>query len=232
MMKLDLLLVLIQKKEKLVNAKLLPDQLKMIIEDSILTCSKELSIISKNESKLISEILVREKLIGREIDYGTTAVMFISDGEEIIISNTGDSRCIMIEGYNKDYENINSRWIWKSEQITRDHNPVIHLDECEGVKKAGGTFHEQNGEKRLYPKHMTYLQAKKKGLAINMTRAIGHQILQDYGLIPNPDLYHIHINPYHHYIFILASDGIWDVMDNDDVCNIVKKCMMNIKIIN
>ena len=56
------------------------------------------------------------------------------------------------------------------------------------------------------------------GLA--MSRAFGDFCLKDYGLIASPDVFYRKITEQDEFV-VLATDGIWDVLTNDEVVNIV-----------
>eukprot|EP01084_Bolivina_argentea_P011676 21823_1 len=178
--------------------------------------------ISLNESKMFSTILERQGCESRLIDYGTTVNCLISNGYDIYIGNVGDSRCLLIEGSYEGDNNNNNKWVLNYRQITSDHNPYYRLDERERVKKSNGQFFKQNDELRLYPSNKTFKEARRKGLAINMTRAVGHSVLSKHGLIAKPETYHVKINKNNEYIFIMASDGVWDILTNEKIFKSVK----------
>eukprot|EP01083_Nonionella_stella_P311130 1108215_1 len=175
----------------------------------------DLKEISRNESTMFSTILQRQGCESRLIDYGTTVNGLVCDGCDAFVINVGDSRCILIEGYCD--ESNDQKWTLDYKQITEDHNPFTRGDEVERVASANGQFFKQGEELRLYPKDKTFKEARRKGLAINMTRAVGHSTLCQYGLTAQPECYHVKMEQDHEYIFVMASDGIWDILSNQDV---------------
>lgn len=79
-------------------------------------------------------------------------------------------------------------------------------------------------------------EIKRQALALNMTRAIGHPVLSQYGVSPEPEItitVHLNFLVFSFFLFfffvqdvgagdviILASDGLWDVLENDEVAQI------------
>lgn len=53
-----------------------------------------------------------------------------------------------------------------------------------------------------------------------MSRAFGDFVLKDYGIIAVPDVSHRRLTPEDQFI-VLATDGVWDVLSNDEVASIV-----------
>lgn len=56
------------------------------------------------------------------------------------------------------------------------------------------------------------------GLA--MSRAFGDFILKDHGVIATPDIWYHRLTSSDQFI-VLASDGVWDVLSNEEVASIV-----------
>ena len=217
-----------EKKEENEKNQVFFDALKQ----SLAKVDAELREIAENETTMFSTILQRQGCESRLIDYGTTVNCLISDGYDAYVINVGDSRCLLIEGKpsdpihkktkTKNRNNRRNKWLLSYKQISSDHNPAIRVDEQERVRNDGGQFWRQAEELRLFPKDKTFKEARRKGLAINMTRAVGHATLCNHGLIAVPECYHVKIEPDHEYIFVMASDGLWDVVQNEEVFEIVQ----------
>ena len=181
----------------------------------------ELREISRNETTMFSTILTRNGCDSRLIDYGTTVNCLVSDGEHIVVLNVGDSRCILVEGFHDDANG--QKWKWTHRAVSSDHNPVLRQDEVDRVCGDNGKFHVQGQEMRLFPKGLSFKEARRKGLAINMSRAVGHSTLCNHGLVAEPEVYRIAVEEDHEYIFVMASDGVWDVMGNGEVFDVVQQ---------
>jgi serine/threonine protein phosphatase PrpC len=106
-------------------------------------------------------------------------------------------------------------------QVTRDHNPSHLADERQRIKANGGALLNTKTEIRVYPGDRTIAEARADRLTLNMTRALGHRILSQYGISPNPEVHQIPIPPNADIYVVVASDGVWDVMHNQDVIEIL-----------
>ena len=135
---------------------------------------------------------------------GTTCVMVFQVGERIICANVGDSRAIMVKGN-------------KAIPLSFDQKPD-DPEESKRIKENGGEIsqYEEDGEKsgpfRVWKKGEAY-----PGIA--MSRSIGDFIASKLGVIPEPKFLEEKIDKDTKFI-IVASDGIWEFLDNDTVKNI------------
>ena len=78
------------------------------------------------------------------------------------------------------------------------------------MKDSKGNFH---GPLRIWNKKLTY-----PGLA--MTRSIGDAVAHNLGCASHPDVKELKITSADKQI-IIASDGVWEKMSNQDVANLV-----------
>jgi len=138
------------------------------------------------------------------------------DNEIIAKFNESGSTCTVIFIY-KD-QNLNKKIFYCAnvgdskcylittkniKQISIDHN-CNDKNEVERIKKSGGIVF--NG--RVF------------GTLI-LTRSIGDKELKKYGVINEPSIYKKEIDNEDKYL-ILASDGVWDVVNEDDIFNLSK----------
>ena len=137
---------------------------------------------------------------------GTTCVMVFQVGNRILCGNVGDSRAIMVKGD-------------KAIPLSIDQKPD-DPEESKRIKENGGEIsqYEEDGEKsgpfRVWQKGEVY-----PGIA--MSRSIGDFVASKLGVIPEPKFIDEKIDKDTKYI-IVASDGIWEFLDNDTVKNMVK----------
>lgn len=139
---------------------------------------------------------------------GTTATMCVVRDAELTCANVGDSR-IMLASH--DAPPI---------ALTHDHVPMRN-DERERIERAGGRVDQwapfagaDPGPPRVYLR-----SSRVPGLAV--TRAFGDTILD--GIIScRPDITRIRVGREHSYV-VLASDGIWAIMDMEAVNEFVSK---------
>ena len=146
----------------------------------------------------LTEALVRaylatdEELAGSEACTGTTAVAALVQPTHILVANTGDSRAVLLRGA-------------QAVALSDDHK-AEREDERARVEAAGGHVVSWNG-----PRVMGVL---------SMSRALGDHFLRPY-VIPDPELTLTPRAP-EDRLLILASDGLWDVLSNQEACNIAK----------
>ncbi len=137
---------------------------------------------------------------------GTTCVMVFQVGNRILCGNVGDSRAIMVKGD-------------KAIPLSIDQKPD-DPEESKRIRENGGEIsqYEEDGEKsgpfRVWQKGEVY-----PGIA--MSRSIGDFVASKLGVIPEPKFIDEKIDKDTKFI-IVASDGIWEFLDNDTVKNMVK----------
>ena len=123
---------------------------------------------------------------------GSTATIILIDKELNLIysANVGDSKSILINK-NRTYKNL-----------TTEHKVESNYEENERIKKIGGMIF--NG--RLFGQ-------------LVLSRALGDFSLKNNGLISIPSIHKIFLNEDDCFI-VIASDGIWDVLSEDEITNI------------
>ena len=178
------------------------------------SCTSEDQIfnrLKKNDYEILKRVFrhaERDLEKNGEIDAnfsGTTCVMVFQVGERIICANVGDSRAIMVKGD-------------KVIPLSFDQKPD-DPEESKRIKENGGEIsqYEEDGEKsgpyRVWQKGEVY-----PGIA--MSRSIGDFIASKLGVIPEPKFLEEKIDKDTKFI-VVASDGIWEFLDNDTVKNMV-----------
>ena len=158
-------------------------------------------------------------------DSGSTLCLLAISGNILACANIGDSRCILVstkecEDSPKDPTDLsqqNSKW--EIVQMSKDHKPS-DKEEAERVIKCGGIIdknpfdnNEAEGVLRVWSKN-----SKVPGLA--MTRSIGDTWLKKLGVTSEPEILTKELTAKDKYI-ILASDGLWDVISEQDCAEIV-----------
>ena len=140
---------------------------------------------------------------------------------------------------------------WRTLFTSGDHDPSLAtplgVSEYERVRCEGGSVLQLPGQYRVYPDTLTVAEAKRRALTLNMSRALGHLMLSQHGVIHTPDCTHIALGDESsneevearqevkedindsmdgstsgsgsgsEVWMVLASDGLWDVMDVDEV---------------
>ncbi|GJX95502.1 probable protein phosphatase 2C 25 [Tanacetum coccineum] len=160
------------------------------------------NIMSEVANKCEDEIVdaVREGYLATDSEFmkedvsgGTCAVTALIRKGNLIVSNVGDCRAVMSRG-------------GVAEALTDDHKPS-RKDEKDRIESLGGYVDCRNGVWRI-----------QGSLAVS--RAIGDKHLAKW-VIAEPETRTIEIRPECEFL-ILASDGIWDTVSNQEAVDIVR----------
>ncbi|KAK4490988.1 hypothetical protein RD792_001709 [Penstemon davidsonii] len=171
---------------------------------------------SKNFLKWKDACLSSFKVMDKEIKVldsldsscsGTTAVVVIKQGNDLVIANLGDSRAVL--GTKTTENGI------VAIQLTTDLKPGVP-SEAERIRKCNGRVLALKEEAHIQRVWLPYEDSP--GLA--MSRAFGDFVLKTHGIIAIPDISHHRLSPNDKFL-VLASDGVWDVLSNDQVVEIV-----------
>ncbi|KAK6144968.1 hypothetical protein DH2020_021788 [Rehmannia glutinosa] len=192
----------------------------------------------KNSFLKAFKVMDRELRMYGNIDCfcsGTTAVTLVKQGKDLIIGNVGDSRAVL--GTRNENNSLTAV------QLTVDLKPNLpaHLHallyvSCPSVSPSlTVTFYLTGDFNILFvtcvfgmlvlnkqPVARVWLPNNNSpGLA--MARAFGDFCLKDFGLISVPEISYRRITDEDEFI-VLATDGIWDVLSNKEVVDIVGSC--------
>ncbi|KEH32480.1 putative protein-serine/threonine phosphatase [Medicago truncatula] len=124
---------------------------------------------------------------------GSTAVVAILNQTHIIVANCGDSRAVLYRGK-------------EAIALSSDHKPNRE-DERARIEAAGGRVIHWKGYRVLG--------------VLAMSRSIGDRYLKPW-IIPEPEVNMVQREK-NDECLILASDGLWDVMTNEEACDIARK---------
>ncbi|KAG1331563.1 putative protein phosphatase 2C 33 [Cocos nucifera] len=138
---------------------------------------------------------------------GTTAVTLVKQGEDLVIGNVGDSRAVLGTRDKND--------CLIAVQLTVDLKPNLPR-EAERIRKCRGRVFALQDEPEVA--RVWLPNSNSPGLA--MARAFGDFCLKDFGLISVPEVSYWHITERDEFI-VLATDGVWDVLSNKEVVDIV-----------
>ncbi|XP_066363076.1 protein phosphatase 2C 53-like [Miscanthus floridulus] len=124
---------------------------------------------------------------------GSTAVVALVCSSHVIVANCGDSRAVLCRGK-------------QPLALSVDHKPNRE-DEYARIEAQGGKVINWNGYRVLG--------------VLAMSRSIGDRYLKPY-IIPVPEVT-IVARAKDDECLIIASDGLWDVMSNEEVCDAARK---------
>ncbi|KAK7394657.1 hypothetical protein VNO78_15192 [Psophocarpus tetragonolobus] len=138
---------------------------------------------------------------------GTTAVTMVKQGRDLIIGNVGDSRAVL--GTREKDDSL------VAVQLTVDLKPNLPA-EAERIRKCKGRVFALQDEPEVA--RVWLPNNDSPGLA--MARAFGDFCLKDFGLISVPEMSYRRLSERDEFV-VLATDGIWDVLSNKEVVDIV-----------
>jgi len=131
---------------------------------------------------------------------GSTAVVAMVSNSHLCVANCGDSRAVLSRG-------------GLAYRLTRDHKPELH-DEEERINSCGGKVLDFNGKRVM-------------GL-LAMSRALGDHCLRGVGVVAEPEVTIIGRSEEDEFL-VLASDGLWDALQDNEVCDLARRCFQRAK---
>ncbi|KAI8555630.1 hypothetical protein RHMOL_Rhmol05G0187500 [Rhododendron molle] len=138
---------------------------------------------------------------------GTTALTIVRQGELLVVANVGDSRAVLAT--TSDDGSL------VPIQLTVDFKPNLP-QEAERITRCKGRVFCLDDEPGV---HRVWLPNEESpGLA--MSRAFGDYCVKDFGLISVPEVIQRHITGKDQFV-VLATDGVWDVVSNQEAVQIV-----------
>ncbi|KAL6888929.1 hypothetical protein ACP4OV_009955 [Aristida adscensionis] len=138
---------------------------------------------------------------------GTTAVCAIKQGKDLIIANLGDSRAVLATMSESGY--------LKAVQLTTDQKPNVP-EEAERIRRCNGRVFALKDEPAV--QRVWLPEEDCPGLA--MARSLGDFRVKRHGVVSEPEVTHRRVAGGDLFI-ILATDGVWDVLSNEEVVSIV-----------
>jgi len=141
---------------------------------------------------LETDIDIIETISSSFRDDGSTALAAVLIGNHLYVANVGDSRAVASKG-------------GKAVPLSEDHKPN-RTDERKRIQDAGGV--------------VKWDDTWRVGGILAMSRAFGNRLLKQY-VTAEPDIQEEEVSSDLEYL-ILATDGLWDVVRNEDAIAILK----------
>ncbi|KHN37255.1 Hypothetical protein glysoja_013470, partial [Glycine soja] len=139
---------------------------------------------------------------------GGTGVTLLKQGHDLVIANVDDSRAVLAT-----QDRSNGSLI--AVQLSTDHKP--HLPrEAERIRICKGRVFAIKNEPGIARVWLPNIDSP--GLA--MSRAFGDFCLKDFGVISAPDFSYHRLTQRDQFV-VLATDGVCDVLSNEDAVTIV-----------
>lgn len=154
--------------------------------------------------------LINKRVI--DINYsGTTAINVLIRDKTCICANVGDSRAI-IGRFNE---------VWYPVELSRDHKPNEKYEKYR-IEQLGGRvepYKESDGN-FIGPDRVWLQHEQLPGLA--MSRSIGDLVAAHVGVISEPEIVVHELTPMDKFL-VIASDGIWEFINNQNCVKIVSE---------
>nr|GMD23333.1 probable protein phosphatase 2C 59 [Ipomoea batatas]GME08191.1 probable protein phosphatase 2C 59 [Ipomoea batatas]GME19807.1 probable protein phosphatase 2C 59 [Ipomoea batatas] len=125
-------------------------------------------------------------------DAGSTASTAILVGDRLLVANVGDSRAVICRG-------------GTAIAVSRDHKPD-QKDERQRIEDAGG--------------FVMWAGTWRVGGVLAVSRAFGDRLLKQ-DVVADPEIKEEKVDSSLEFL-ILASDGLWDVVTNEEAVSMVK----------
>eukprot|EP01018_Ginkgo_biloba_P030334 Gb_26830 [translate_table: standard] len=125
-------------------------------------------------------------------DAGSTASTAVLVGDRLLVANVGDSRAVICRA-------------GKAVALSRDHKPN-QTDERQRIEDAGG--------------FVMWAGTWRVGGVLAVSRAFGDRLLKQY-VVAEPEIQEEIVNDNVEFL-ILASDGLWDVVSNQDAVAMIQ----------
>lgn len=166
---------------------------------------------------------------------GSTAILIYINSKGIHVGSVGDSRAIMgvVAGKeppsdipqrkaNRHFKQHKAARSIGAVQLTLDQKPN-HVGEMDRIMRAGGRVSRIIDEygKAVGPYRVWQRFGTLPGLA--MSRSIGDKIAGELGVIATPVYNSFPFYSSVDLFIVVASDGVWDAMSNQEVANFVEK---------
>ncbi|KAK4537528.1 hypothetical protein CDCA_CDCA13G3553 [Cyanidium caldarium] len=143
---------------------------------------------------------------------GTTGIVVLMHGADLYCANVGDSRAVL----GRRAERRGGRHTaYEAVPLSQDHKPD-RPDERQRIEALGGHVDSWHG--MLGPARVWLPTTRVPGLA--MSRSFGDQVVENVGVTAEPEVYRVALCDGDAF-FVLASDGVWEFMSNDDVVQFV-----------
>ncbi|MCL7043490.1 hypothetical protein MKW94_020863 [Papaver nudicaule] len=140
------------------------------------------------------------------LNSGTTAVAMVRQGKHLVTGNVGDSRAVL--------GTRDRKGSLIAVRLTKDLTPNLKT-EAERIRNRNGRVFALKGDVAR-----VWLPDKDSpGLA--MSRAFGDFCFSKYGVTSEPEVSYRRLTDKDEFV-VLATDGIWDVLSNKEVVNIVR----------
>ena len=147
-------------------------------------------------------------------DSGSTCILIIMMGAQLICANIGDSRGIAVYDEKNDKE-LN---YLKVIPLSLDYKPDLP-EERSRILMAGGVVEKYKDSMGVGSGPLRVFAPGKNYPGLAMSRSIGDTVAKKFGVIAEPGIVEYHLTAQDKFI-VLCSDGVWEFLTNEEVKNI------------
>lgn len=167
----------------------------------------------RDEALKLEKALLKDASIDTEFS-GTTAVLSCIRERTLTVANIGDSRVIVGRQTRKGM---------KAVEVSIDHKPDREDEQKRIVAKGGRVFAVEYDDGETGPPRVWLGHLDIPGLA--MSRSLGDSVAHTAGVISEPEIFSHELAP-EDKIIVMASDGLWEFMSNQEVIDMIVKSGM------
>jgi len=152
------------------------------------------------------------------LESGACALVAYMHHRELFVASVGDCRCVLAA--------IDDAGEFSALQLSTDHKVNLPQEQARIESKGGwvraSRIDPEDGE--FVPARMYEIEGKPwLGPGLCVSRALGDLNALRVGLVPTPEVFKHTLRPEDRFL-ILASDGVWEFMENDEVVQTVASC--------
>ncbi|KAJ4826955.1 hypothetical protein Tsubulata_040754 [Turnera subulata] len=148
--------------------------------------------VSKEEAVKAAYLKTDKDFLEQGVVSGACCVTALIEGQQVVISNLGDCRAVLCRG-------------GVAEALTRDHKPEDKHERTR-IEDKGGFVHFHRGAWRVHG-------------VLAVSRSIGDAHLKDW-VLGEPDTRILPLTPDMEFL-VLASDGLWEEVGNQEAVDII-----------
>ena len=159
----------------------------------------------------------KELLERRDVDTrmsGTTLVLAIVRGRQLLVANVGDSRVIL--GSRNELNEM------KAERLSVDHKPDTPSEMCRILENGGRVSAIKYEDGKIGPARVWLGRTAIPGLA--MSRALGDTVAHMAGVTSCLDFFERELDPESDRMLVLATDGLWEFTDDQETIEVASTC--------
>lgn len=166
---------------------------------------------------------------------GCTCVTLYLKGNTLYVANAGDSRAVMAKKgpplpnatqssthHSPDEaEPPLGECTYNAHDLTHDHKPDDPVEQAR-IQQWGGYVcppHEEGLSARVY------LDPEFTMIGLAMSRSIGDHAVKNVGVIAEPEVSVVTVDPTEDGFLIMASDGVWEFITSQEAVEIVGGCV-------